>query len=62
MSNRKKESRKIVADENAKKREALTDEQQLERIKGRPGNSKNERQRLEKRIAIRDAAKKVKGK
>jgi hypothetical protein len=55
MSNRKKEARKIVADENAKKREALTDEQQLERIKNRPGNSKNERRRLEQRIATRKA-------
>ena len=55
MSNRNKEARKMVADENAKKREALTDEQQLERIKNRPGNSKNERRRLEQRIATRKA-------
>lgn len=55
MNSRNKQARKIVADENAKKRAALTDEEQLERIKNRPGNSKKERLRLEQRIAMRKA-------
>jgi len=55
MNNRNKQARKIVADENAKRRAALTDEEQIERIKNRPGNSKNERRRLEQRIATRKA-------
>jgi len=55
MNSRNKQARKIVADENAKRRVALTDEEQLERIKNRPGNSKNERRRLEQRIAMRKA-------
>ena len=55
MNSRNKQARKIVADENAKRRAALTDEEQLERIKNRPGNSKNERRRLEQRIAMRKA-------
>ena len=58
MNNRNKQARKIVADENAKRRAALTDEEQIERIKNRPGNSKNERRRLEQRIAMRKASEK----
>ena len=58
MNSRNKQARKIVADENAKRRAALTDEEQLERIKNRPGNSKNERRRLEQRIAMRKASEK----
>ena len=58
MNSRNKQARKIVADENAKKRAALTDEEQIERIKNRPGNSKNERRRLEQRIAMRKASEK----
>ena len=58
MNSRNKKARKIVADENAKKRAALTDEEQIERIKNRPGNSKNERRRLEQRIAMRKASEK----
>jgi len=53
---RDKELRRKIAEKNAELRASLTDEQQLEKIKTRRGESKKEREKLEKRIASRNAS------